>query len=179
MGYQASYLGDPHDGTQLINLFCKSHERKNKMSNRGEEIRFVRGKYIGYTGWKNLDGDETAVSIAVIVHGYKDKRNGSTSNKTTTVRKESVSSKVQPAPKSRAEAIMQQHPEIEQAMEKLARQLAKCELRPRSTAIQNIFATKLQDATARQIAMGNRATWKRVQYNSSGGASDSTSTIEM
>ena len=148
------------------------------MSNRGEEIRFVRGKYIGYTGWKNLDGDETAVSIAVIVHEYKDKKNGSTSNKTATVRKESVKSKVQPAPKSRAEAIMQQHPEIEQAMEKLARQLAKCELRPRSTAIQNIFATKLQDATARQIAMGNRATWKRVQYNS-GGASDSTSTIEM
>jgi hypothetical protein len=30
---------------------------------------------------------------------------------------------------------MQQHLEIEQAVEKLARQLAKCELRPRSTAI--------------------------------------------
>jgi hypothetical protein len=91
------------------------------MSNRGEEIRFVRGKYIGYTGWINLDGDETAVSIAVIVNGYKDKKNGSTSNnKTTTVRKDSVSSKAQPAPRSRAEAIMQQHPEIEQTMEKLA-----------------------------------------------------------
>jgi hypothetical protein len=44
MGYQASYLGDSHDGTQLINLFCASHtSEKNKMSNRGEEIRFVRG----------------------------------------------------------------------------------------------------------------------------------------
>jgi hypothetical protein len=63
------------------------------------------------------------ISIAVIVHGYKDKKNGSTSNKTITLRKECVSSKVQPAPKSRAEAIMQQHPEIEQAMEKLARHL--------------------------------------------------------
>jgi hypothetical protein len=56
------------------------------MSIRGEEIR---GKYIGYTGWKNLDGDETAVSIAVIVHEYKDKKNASMSNKTTMVRKES------------------------------------------------------------------------------------------
>jgi hypothetical protein len=148
------------------------------MSNCSEEIWFVRGKYIGYTGWKNLDGDKTAVSIAVIVHGYKDKKNGSTSNKTTTVRKESVSSKVQPAPKSRAEAIMQKHLEIKQAMEKLARQLAKCELSPRSASIQKCFTTKLQDATAGQIAMGNRATWKTVQYNS-GGASDSTSTIEM
>jgi hypothetical protein len=178
MGYQASYLGDPHDGTQLINFFCKSHERKNKMSNHAKEIRFARGNFIGYTGCKNLDGDKTAVSIAVIVHGYKDKRNGSTSNKTTSVRKESVSSKVQPAPKSGAEAIMQQHQEIEQVMEKLARQLAKCELRPPSTAIQKHFATKLQDATVRQIAMGNRAIWKKVQYNS-GGASDPTSTIEM
>jgi hypothetical protein len=74
---------------------------------------------------------------------------------------------------------MQQHPEIKQAMEKLARRLAKCELRPRSASIQKYFTTKLQDAAARcQIAMGNRATWKRVQYNS-GGLSDSTSTIEM
>ena len=136
------------------------------MSNPGEEIRFVRGKYIGYTGWIDLDGDETAVSIAVIVSGYKDKKNGRTSNKTTTVRKTSVSSMAQPAPQSRAEAIMQQHLEIEQTMEKLACQLAKCELNPRSASIHQIFATKLQAATARQIAMGNRATWKKVQYES-------------
>jgi hypothetical protein len=101
--------------------FCASHtSEKNKMSNRGGEIRFVRGKHIGYTGWISLDGDETAISIAVIVNGYKDKKNGSTSNKTTTVRKESVSSKAQPAPRSRTEASMQQHPEIDQTMEKLA-----------------------------------------------------------
>jgi hypothetical protein len=37
--------------------------------NRGEEIRFVRGKYIGYTGWINLDKGESASSIAVIVYG--------------------------------------------------------------------------------------------------------------
>jgi hypothetical protein len=141
----------------------------NKMSNRGEEIRFVRGKYMGYTGWLNKDGNESAKSVAVIVNGYKEK-NGATSNKTTTVRKESVRPKDQTAPRSRAEAIMQQHPDIEQTMEKLARQLAKCELNPRSTSIQQMFATALQDATARQIAMGNTATWKRVRYN--GGDTD-------
>jgi hypothetical protein len=135
------------------------------MSNRGEEVRFVRGKYIGYTGWINRDGDETAVSIAVIVNGYKDKKTGVTTNKATTVRTESVRVKAQPAPNSRAEAIMQQHPEIEQTMEKLARQLAKCDLSPLSTSILQIFATKLQEESARQIAMGNRATWKRVQYD--------------
>ena len=80
----------------------------------------------------------------------------------------------QPAPQSRAEAIMQQHLEIEQRMEKLTRQLAKCELSPRSLpSIYQIFATKLQDATACQIAMGNRATWKRVQYKSGDASGDS------
>jgi hypothetical protein len=137
------------------------------MSNRGEEIRFVRGKYIGYTGWINLDGDESDVSIAVIVSGYKDKKKGgSRFDKKKTVRKESVRSKLEPAPRSRAEAILQQHPEIEQTMEKLARQLAKCELSPSSASILQIFAMKLQDATARQIAMGNRAIWKKVRYKS-------------
>jgi metal-responsive CopG/Arc/MetJ family transcriptional regulator len=144
-------------------FFVQVTGAKNKMS-RGEEIRFVGGKYIGYTGWKNLDGNETALSIAVIVNGYRDK-NGSTSNKTTTVRKESVRSKAQTAPRSRAEAIMQQHPEIEKTLQKFARQLATCELNPRSTSIQQIFVTALQDATARQIAKGNKANWKRVVYN--------------
>jgi hypothetical protein len=140
-------------------------------SNRGAEIRFVRGKYLGYMGWINLEGKKTAASVDVIVQGYKE-TDGSTCNRATTVRKTSVRPRAQAAPRSRAEAIMQQHPEIEQTMEKLARQLAKCELSTRSASILHIFATKLQDATARQIAMGNRATWKRVQYNS-GEASDS------
>lgn len=73
---------------------------------------------------------------------------------------------------------MQQHVKIKQTMEKLAHQLAKCELRPCSTLTQNFFAAKLQDAAARQIAMGNRATWKSVWYNS-GGVPDSTSTTDM
>jgi hypothetical protein len=108
------------------------------MSNPGKDIWFVRSKYIGYTGWKNLDGDRTAVSIAVIVHGYRDKKNGTMSNKTGTERKKSVSTRVQLAPKSsRAKDIMQQHPEIKQTMEKLARQLAKYELRPAPSRYRN------------------------------------------
>jgi hypothetical protein len=60
---------------------------------------------------------------------------------------------------------MQQHLVIKQTMEKLAHLLAKCDLNPRSTAIQQIFARKLQEATACQSAMGGKATWKRVRYN--------------
>jgi hypothetical protein len=157
-------------------LFCKAGG-KDKMSgtttsNRGNEIRFVgTGDYAGYTGWVDTDGNETAQSIAVIVNAYK-RKDGSTYNKRTMVRKTSVRPRAQPAPRNRAEDIMQQHPDIEETMEKLARQLAKCELGPRPRSIQAILFTKLQDATARQIALGSKATWKRVQYTSSGNTSD-------
>jgi hypothetical protein len=50
-------------------------------------------------GWKNLYGNETAISVDVIdnFNFYKDK-NGGMSNKTTMVRKENVCSKDQPEP---------------------------------------------------------------------------------
>jgi hypothetical protein len=63
---------------------------------------------------------------------------------------------------------MQQHPDIEQTMEKLARQLARCELDHRSTVIQQMFATKLQEATDRQNSLGHKAIWKRVRFNGDG-----------
>jgi hypothetical protein len=134
------------------------------MSGRGEEIQFVRGTYLGYMGWINLAGDETAASVPVIVQGFR-KKDGSTCNKTAMVRRERVRPRA-------SEAIMQQYPNIEQMMEKLARQLARCEINPRSTAIQQIFAAKLQEATAPQILLDHKAIWKRVRYR--GGGSESS-----
>jgi hypothetical protein len=57
------------------------------MRDRGEVIRFVRGKCMGYRGWINLAGDETAASLPVIIQNFK-KKDGSTCNKTATVRRE-------------------------------------------------------------------------------------------
>ena len=59
------------------------------------------------------------------------------------------------------------HLEIKQTMEKLACQVAKCKLSPRSTLIHPFFATKLQ-----RIKLHDRATWKRAQHKS-GNATDS------
>jgi hypothetical protein len=146
-------------------FFCGSARKQNKMSNRGDEIRIVGGKHIGNTGWFNLDGDETPCYFPVMLDGFYKHPDGRTRNKTTSVMKEHVGSKDLQLPGSRAEAIMQQHSDIEQMMVKLARQLAKCELNPRSNSIQQIFAKKLQDATARQTAMGSKATYKRVRCN--------------
>jgi hypothetical protein len=49
----------------------------------------VRGKYMGYRGWMNLAGDETAASIPVIIQNFK-KKDGITCNKTAMVRRENI-----------------------------------------------------------------------------------------
>jgi hypothetical protein len=140
----------------------------NTVQQRGREIRFIKGKYIGYNGWINDHGDHTAHSYAVIVSGYKSV-NGGTHDRITKVRKESVRDRILPPANSKSEAIMQQHPEIEQTMEKLCRQLAKCDINPRSNSIKEVFGRKLLEAVAKQIALGNKATWKRVDYTRSAG----------
>jgi hypothetical protein len=130
---------------------------------RGEEIRFIAGVYSGYTGWIDNSRDETTSSVPVIVHGFK-RKDGSTADKAATVRKSSVRSADIQLPNSYAEAIMQQHLKIDQMMDKLCRQLAKCEMSTTDASIHTLFATKLQAAVAKQVALGGDAEWKRVHY---------------
>jgi hypothetical protein len=131
---------------------------------RGEEIRFVGGVYIGYKGWMDKSKDKTALSYHVVVKSFK-KKDGSTIDLATTVRKTSVRRPaLETPPASYAEAIMQQHPKVEQLLDKLCKQLAKCELSISDTSILTVIAAKLQAAMAAQIALGSDAEWKRVRY---------------
>jgi hypothetical protein len=85
---------------------------------RGEEIRFVGGVYIGYKGWMDKSKDKTALSYHVVVKSFK-KKDGSTIDLATTVRKTSVRRPaLETPPASYAEAIMQQHPKVEQLLDK-------------------------------------------------------------
>jgi hypothetical protein len=68
---------------------------------------------------------------------------------------------------------MQQHPDIEQTTEKLACQLARCEINPHSAAIQQMLAAKVREATTCQILLGHKAIWKRVRYTDAGGLESS------
>jgi hypothetical protein len=131
---------------------------------KGDEVTFIKGKYVGYKGWINVTGDETASSVPVIVHGWK-KADGSTVDRETNVRKTSIR---KGSPPTRAEAIMLQRPEIEALMDTLCRQLAKFELNDNSIkSIHIMFARKLQEAVANQIAQGSKATWYRIRYRPS------------
>jgi hypothetical protein len=130
---------------------------------RGEEIRFIVGTYKGCKGWIDNSGDATMSSVPVIVHKFK-RKDGSTVDKAATVRKSSLcSAAIQPA-MSHAEASMQQHAKIEQMMDKLCCQLAKCEMSTSDTSIQAVFVTKLKPAIEKQVALGADAEWKRVHF---------------
>jgi hypothetical protein len=141
------------------------------MSRRGEEIRFVAGTYVGYTGWIDDSREKTVKSTPVIVHSFK-KKDGSLVDKAATVRKTSIRSASIPAPTSRAEATMQQNPKIEQMMVKLCQKLAKCAVSPSDDAIYIVFNEKLQAAVAKQIALGRDAEWIGVDFNPTPGNDD-------
>jgi hypothetical protein len=149
----------------IHNIHHQPRNSKNiRMADRrGEEIRFIVGTYEGHKGWIDNSGDATTLSVPVIVHKFK-RKDGSTVDKAATVRKSSVrSAAIRPA-MSHAEAIMQQHPKIDQMMNKLCRQLAKCEMSTSDTSIQTVFATKLKAAVEKQVALGADAEWKRVHF---------------
>jgi hypothetical protein len=133
------------------------------MSARGNEIRFVKGKYKGYYGWINSDESETLHSVPVIVQDYK-KPDGTTHNKETKVRKTSVRPRQLTSPRCFEEAVFQQHPDIEDQMEKLCKALIQCEIDRSSTMIQQIFARKLVKAGDKQSQLGNKAVWRQTNY---------------
>ena len=132
---------------------------------KGEAIRFVGGKYIGYNGFFNLSGDTTKCYYPVIVTNYK-KSDGTVYDKVTKVAKDSVRASSEfSVPKSRAEAILNQHPKIEKQMNDLCRMLAQCELNPSLKSIQKLFAKKLRAAAEKQQAKGSSALYRKVAYN--------------
>jgi hypothetical protein len=128
----------------------------------GERIRFIRGTYVGKTGWINNSKKETAKMVYVIVEledGLKETR----------VAHASIA---RPAaePTSYGEATLQQHPDIDGMMDKLVCQLAKCHMSTQASAVNSafktteIFCNKLFQAIATQQALGDKATWRHVHY---------------
>lgn len=93
------------------------------MPQKGEEIRFVKGKYMGEKGWINTEKTcKTKVGKKEQVYVIVDLERG---EKSTRVNKSSIRDKFS-APMSHEEAAMQQHKELELAMIQLAELWAEC-----------------------------------------------------
>jgi hypothetical protein len=95
------------------------------MSNIGDPIRFVKGKYKGKTGWCNKDKESTRERLYVIVDL------GDGVIRRTFVKKTSAKPAVQPNPASYSEAVLQECPDVEEKLDKLCLELALASKRKR------------------------------------------------
>jgi hypothetical protein len=138
----------------------KQIRQASKMSDeKGETIRLVGGKYEGKTGWLNASKTPHPPLYWYVIIAEKDDK-----ERITRVRRTSVklaSEEVEPT--SYEEACLRQHPDIEAAMDKLARDLAKCSV-GNSQEISRLVQKKLAGAIVAQRMQGNKASWRHVDY---------------
>ena len=123
----------------------------------GDEIHFVGGTHMGNTGWIDSAKKHTSKMCYVIVQ----EDDGMVTS--TRVMQESVVSAkaLLKVPASLEEACLQQHPDINRMMDKLAEKLAMCSVTP-TELLANIFMDKVQKANAKQVNKGNKALWHKV-----------------
>jgi hypothetical protein len=122
--------------------------------NKGEEIRFVAGNYIGETGWLNAAKRHTKLKYYVIVDLDDEE-------KATLVWKTSVKlSSEEVAPTSFEEACLRQHPDIDAAFDQITKLLAACGVGRDSDEIPRIMSKKLLEACVARDVKGNKASSK-------------------
>jgi hypothetical protein len=128
---------------------------------KGNSVRFCGGKYIGKTGWLNDEKGVTQQKVYVIVDMGDEK------TKETIVNRESIAAPYT-QPGTFEEAALQQHPDIESMMDKLVRQLAKCNVGSTDVSVQTIASTffnKMVKARTKQVELGKKATWRDVTWD--------------
>ena len=86
--------------------------------------------------------------------------------KSTHVKKDSVKhvSQEETAHNSYFEATLEQNPDIEGLMDKLAMMLVKCHVDSTTQDLHRVFTQKLQEAENNQLALGNKATWREIHW---------------
>jgi hypothetical protein len=126
------------------------------MSQRGVEIRFVNGTYLGHIRWLDDARTHTTFCFYVIVQNFKG--NG---DKPTRVGRASVRLlSEEKDPVSLEEAVLQQHPDIEATMNKLVALFVQCGIQGDSTEVPRIVSQKLLAAGVAQAMKGSKATWR-------------------
>ena len=126
---------------------------------KGERIEFVKGGYKGQMGWLNWNKGSTDKQHYVIVKA-SDKR----VEIETRVNKTSVTA--EKTPDTYVEDMLDQHPDINEMMEKLVMGTTKCRITAGQSgeAICRLMLDKLQNAEIAQGALGNNATSRDVDW---------------
>lgn len=130
-----------------------------KPENAGDEIRFKAGKYKGKTGWRNTKRTDTAGRIYVIVDlGSRFKE--------TYVRPTSIA-KPQGRSQNWAEALVDQHPDIDGMIDKLCKEIGRCTVGDRLETdpepLYLLVHTRMLEERRKHLALGPRGAWRIFQ----------------
>lgn len=125
---------------------------------KGEEIRFIAGKYGGKTGWINTQepADESITPVIVNL--------GRKGEKATFVYTSSIKRNTSAPPTSYAQAVIQQCPDIEKNLVTVTRQLAKCDISRDPKGFQAVVHNQLDEARAWQEGKGSKAMYRKINF---------------
>jgi transcription antitermination factor NusG len=126
---------------------------------KGDEIRLVKGKYEGQQAWMNKAKKPTKCYYFVIVVD-----DDGTERATRVLKGSARIIAQEPTPTSYEEAVIQQHPDIERAIDKLCELLVECGINKHSDKLARILETKIEEAKATQDSLSYRAKWRHVEY---------------
>jgi hypothetical protein len=124
---------------------------------KGEAIYITGGKYVGLNGWRWLGKGNPIKQTYVIVALENDEEKG------VRINKGNVGPPRGP-PTDYIDAVLQQYTDIDQALNKVCKLLAKCHLNGAEKALQQKFLDRMRAAAQQQLAEGTKATWYVVDY---------------
>lgn len=127
------------------------------VEDKGEAIHITGGKYVGMNGWRWLGKGNPPKQTYVILILGNNKEKG------IRVKKGNVGPPCG-APTDYVDAVLQQHPDIDQAFNKVCKMLAKCQLNGTEKPLQIKFIEKMEAAVEQQLAEGQKAAWFHVDY---------------
>ena len=127
---------------------------------KGDEIRFIAGKYGGKKGWINIEetSDEEVTSVIVNL-GQKEEKH-------TWVKTPSIRRITYDKPVSYAKAVIEQCPDIEKNLVTVSRQLAKCDLSRDPKGFEAVVNEKLNEAQAWQESRGSKVMYRKIKFSS-------------
>lgn len=131
------------------------------LEEKGEAILITGGKYAGKHGWRWLGKGNPTKQVYVIVVLEVNNEVGTRILKGNVGLPERAGS-----PTDYVDAVLQQHSDIDQALNKACKMLAKCAVNgAHQDALLKMFLKKLNAAAGQQQSEGQKATWFSVDYD--------------
>jgi hypothetical protein len=131
---------------------------------KGQPIIFVGGSYERQKGWMDKRFESTPLMHYVIVAPCKKTRN---KEKATRVDQANVANPNCKEPTNFVEAMLSQHEDINSLMDKLCKEITKCDINFEKSGkhLGKIFFQKLARAQGRQQARAHKARWRLVVWS--------------